>query len=79
MSAAAGLMMIVAGLHPACGASAAPPLPAAGMLAHGGGLNRCGCHFDRRAGTCHCHQARACGCECEPGRCSSGRAMRHAP
>ena len=37
--------------------------------AHGGGLNRCGCHFNRRAGTCHCHRDQGCGCECQPDRC----------
>ncbi|MGE0785962.1 MAG: hypothetical protein AB7S26_09760 [Sandaracinaceae bacterium] len=37
--------------------------------AHGGGLNRCGCHHVRRTGECHCHQDRGCGCECEPDRC----------
>lgn len=37
--------------------------------AHGGGLNRCGCHFNRRTGECHCHRNRGCGCECEPPSC----------
>ena len=37
--------------------------------AHGGGLNRCGCHFNRRTDTCHCHRDRGCGCECQPDRC----------
>lgn len=37
--------------------------------AHGGGLNRCGCHFNRKTGECHCHQNRGCGCECEPASC----------
>lgn len=36
---------------------------------HGGGLNSCGCHFNRSQGTCHCHQDRGCGCECQPARC----------
>ncbi len=40
-------------------------------FAHGGGLNKCGCHFNRRTGECHCHRPRACGCACEPGSCSS--------
>jgi hypothetical protein len=34
--------------------------------AHGGGLNKCGCHIDHRYNTCHCHQAPygGCGPEC---------------
>ena len=36
---------------------------------HGGGLNACGCHFNRKTGECHCHRPRACGCECEPESC----------
>lgn len=43
------------------------------MLAHGGGLNACGCHFNRKTGTCHCHKNRGCGCECEPATCGSGK------
>jgi len=43
----------------------APP-----ALAHGGGLNACGCHFNRKTGECHCHQPQACGCECEPPGCA---------
>lgn len=39
------------------------------MPEHGGGLNACGCHFNRKQGTCHCHQDRGCGCECQPARC----------
>lgn len=37
--------------------------------AHGGGLNSCGCHFNRKEGTCHCHQDRGCGCECQHAKC----------
>ena len=35
-------------------------------LAHGGRLNKCGCHMDRKANTCHCHRAPrgGCGPEC---------------
>ena len=39
------------------------------MLAHGGGLNGCGCLFNRKTGECHCHRDRGCGCECQPNRC----------
>ena len=40
-------------------------------LEHGGGLNVCGCHFNRKTGVCHCHQRHGCGCECEPASCGS--------
>ena len=36
---------------------------------HGGGLNACGCHFNRKTGECHCHRPRACGCSCQPYTC----------
>jgi hypothetical protein len=36
--------------------------------AHGGGLDRCGCHHERRTVRCHCHRDRG-GCECRPDRC----------
>lgn len=39
------------------------------LFAHGGGLNKCGCHFNRKTGECHCHQDKGCGCECQPSRC----------
>jgi hypothetical protein len=39
-------------------------------LAHGGGLNSCGCHFNRKTGECHCHRPRSCGCACEPPECT---------
>lgn len=40
------------------------------LFAHGGGLNKCGCHFNRKTGECHCHQDKGCGCECQPSRCN---------
>ncbi len=39
------------------------------LYAHGGGLNSCGCHFNRKTGECHCHRDWGCGCECESGSC----------
>ncbi len=44
-------------------------LPSAPAEAHGGGLNRCGCHHNRRTGECHCHRNRGCGCTCQPTSC----------
>lgn len=44
-------------------------------LAHGGGLNACGCHFNRKTGECHCHRWRGCGCDCEPAECSRVKAL----
>ena len=41
------------------------------VLAHGGGLNACGCHFNRKTGQCHCHRPRGCGCACQPASCNS--------
>src|SRR5438132_6951882 len=43
------------------------PAPA---LAHSGGLNACGCHFDHQTGECHCHHPSGCGCPCQPPRCA---------
>ena len=36
------------------------------VLGHGGGLNKCGCHMNRKTNTCHCHRAPrgGCGPEC---------------
>lgn len=39
------------------------------LLEHGGGLNGCGCHFNRKTGECHCHRGSGCGCACEPSSC----------
>ncbi len=40
------------------------------IVEHGGGLNGCGCHFNRKTGECHCHRPRGCGCKCQPATCS---------
>lgn len=40
------------------------------ILAHSGRTNSCGCHFNRKTGSCHCHRDLGCGCDCEPKRCS---------
>jgi hypothetical protein len=37
--------------------------------AHGGGLNECGCHVNRKTGECHCHRPGSCGCACKPTDC----------
>lgn len=39
------------------------------LLAHGGGLNQCGCHFNRKTMECHCHRPHGCGCACQPATC----------
>lgn len=39
------------------------------VVHHGGGLNACGCHFNRKTGDCHCHQPRGCGCACQSASC----------
>ncbi len=44
-----------------CFALAAALLPAAAAFAHGGGLDRHGCHHDRKRGGYHCHRAPASG------------------
>ncbi len=39
-------------------------------LAHGGGLNHCGCHINHKTGDCHCHRNYgACDCKCRPPSC----------
>lgn len=35
---------------------------------HRCGLNKCGCHFNRKTGECHWHQDRGFGCECQSAR-----------
>ncbi len=43
---------------------------AAPALAHGGGLNHCGCHINHKTGDCHCHRDYgACDCKCRPASC----------
>lgn len=44
------------------------PMPC-DVVQHGGGLNACGCHFNRKTDECHCHQSRGCGCACQPASC----------
>lgn len=39
------------------------------VVEHGGGLNACGRHYNRKTGECHCHQSRGCGCACQPASC----------
>lgn len=39
------------------------------ILEHGGGLNGCGCHFNRKTGECHCHRSSGCGCACDSPSC----------
>lgn len=58
-------LLIIVVLGMAVPAMATP----AAAFAHGGGLNACGCHFNRKTGECHCHQQRGCGCECQPSHC----------
>jgi hypothetical protein len=60
-------VLVLAGAAFVLGLSVSAGIPKA--EGHGGGLNRCGCHFNRRTGECHCHQPGACGCECEPSYC----------
>ena len=47
-------------------------LVATPVWAHGGGLNRCGCHINHKTGECHCHQGYGCGCSCQPAHCELG-------
>jgi len=68
------LLAIAASFIPVAGSSHATSEPglclaSTEVVAHGGGLNACGCHFNRKTGGCHCHQPRGCGCECQPAGC----------
>lgn len=65
-------MLAVLAMAIACSASGQPQgasCVGSADIAHGGGLNACGCHFNRKTGECHCHQPRGCGCACQPGTC----------
>ncbi len=45
-------------------------LAAAPVRAHGGPLDACGCHVDRKTRECHCHKnACVCGCGCFQASC----------
>ena len=54
-------------------------LPDTHARAHGGGLNACGCHFNRKTGECHCHQSWGCGCECQARSCDTKREKPRKP
>jgi hypothetical protein len=45
------------------------PLCSRDPVLHGGGLNKCGCHLNRKTGECHCHHPSNCGCSCQPTTC----------
>jgi hypothetical protein len=60
------LMLSLAASMPRATPAACAP---GGSPQHGGGLNACGCHFDRKTGLCHCHRPRGCGCACQPVGC----------
>lgn len=48
----------------ACAAALSLALPTY-PLAHGGGLNHCGCHIKHATGECHCHRPNGdCSCAC---------------
>lgn len=66
LATAALLLLILSG------AGASDPIATCAVtdeISHGGGLNACGCHFNRKTGECHCHQNRGCGCACQPAGC----------
>lgn len=55
-------------------AAASLPIPALDLVAaHGGGLAADGCHYDRKAGTRHCHRAPQARQPAVPQRSNSGR------
>lgn len=55
-------------------------LGATNLFAHGGGLNQCGCHFDRKKNECHCHRESAnCGCDCEAASCREKKPSQQKP
>lgn len=62
------LSIAALGLSLSASADWTSPL-ACNELEHGGGLNACGCHFNRKTGECHCHQPRGCGCPCQAATC----------
>ena len=77
-----GLSLAIAGAEPvrieivdsnykicSLGSKTAELNPISGNAGHGGGLNGCGCHFNRKTGECHCHRTGACGCACQPVSC----------
>lgn len=66
-----GVLLVLAAIAMTASATVSEPVPAMcmGPVEHGGGLNACGCHFNRKTGECHCHRPRSCGCECQPATC----------
>ena len=47
-------------------------LVSARARSHESGLNKCGCHHNRKTGECHCHRNSGCGCECQSPSCEVG-------
>lgn len=47
---------------------------------HSGGLNECGCHFNRKTNECHCHRkSKNCGCEGEAPSCAEKQPEKPPP